>query len=117
MKLVTQIDELKLTVFAGAVALSKVVQTKPARVEVEFSAHPGQPAILCADPDASQEGFPPYVSIGRVIALEPIELDNDGIAMMLSAGANIRDWLPTSARDLLEEEALKAAEAAAEVAL
>lgn len=117
MKLTIQIEELQLTVFAGSIAWSKVVQTKPAAVEVEFSAHPGQPALLCADPDASQEGFPPYVSIGRVIALAPIEFDNDGIQTIISAGINVRDMLPASARDLLEEESLKEAEAVAEVAL
>lgn len=115
MKLVTQIEELQLTVFAGSVAWSKVVQTKPVEVLVEFSAHPGQQAILAADPDASQEGFPPYVSIGRVTALAPIEFDNEGITTVISAGINIRDMLPATARELLEEQALN--EAFGEVAL
>lgn len=117
MKFVTQIQELQLTVFSGGVALAKVLQTKPIDVEVEFSAHPGQPAIISADPDASQEGFAAYVSIGRVIALAPIEFDNEGVSTVISAGINVRDMLPASARELIEEHALKATEEAAEVAL
>lgn len=86
--------------------------TAPATVEYEFE--PGQPEIICADPDDCQQGFPDQFSVVSIVLRQDVWFDGDYSSSVIRAGTDIFEYLDPHYRDELAEEEAAALKANAE---
>lgn len=93
-----------------------LLQIGAAKVRIEFDYEPGQREILAADPDESQPGFPPQVTVYRVTLTDELHFSGDVSETKVKAGTKLWDSLATPIRverispsevERLENEILK----------
>lgn len=89
-----------------------------AKVSIEFDYEPGQREILAADPNDSQPGCAPQVTVYRVTLTEDLLLTGDVSETKIKAGTKLWDSLATPTRierispsdvERLEDEILQGA--------
>lgn len=75
-----------------------LLQVGAAKVSIEYDYEPGQREILAADPDDSQPGFPPQVTVYRVTLTEDLHFSGDVSETKIKAGTKLWDSLATPTR-------------------
>jgi len=95
-----------------------LTQVGAAKVSIEFDYEPGQREILAADPNDSQPGFAPQVTVYRVTLTEDLLLTGDISETKIKAGTKLWDSLAMPTRierispadvERLEDEILQGA--------
>lgn len=93
-----------------------LLQVGAAKVSIEFDYEPGQRDILAADPDDSQPGFAPQVTVYRVTLTDDLHFAGDVSETKVKAGTKLWDSLAMPVRverispsevERLENEILK----------
>jgi hypothetical protein len=100
------VGEIEISIYANKSEFACLVHFGESDVEVEYEFHPGQRAIIHADPDDCQEGWSDSITIGAIKPAKAMEFAAEGLTLTIDAGQDIFHLLSKSRIEQMEEEIL-----------